>query len=84
MTLISNGVFVIRSVFRYTCRMDPTIRNNIHPGLVVAIVRKEDQKTGKGTQGVVKDILTNIPVHPRGIKVRLETGEVGRVQYIFA
>lgn len=64
--------------------MDPTIRKNIHPGLAVVIVLKADQKTGKGTQGFVQDILTNIPVHPRGIKVRLETGEVGRVQYIFS
>lgn len=62
--------------------MDNTLRKNIHPGLGVVIILKEDQKTGKGTQGYVKDILTNIPVHPRGIKVRLETGEVGRVQYI--
>lgn len=62
--------------------MDGTIRRNIHPGLLVVIVQKEDQKTGKGTQGIVQDILTSIPVHPRGIKVRLETGEVGRVQFI--
>lgn len=61
---------------------DHTIRKNIHPGLKVAIVQKEDQKTGKATYGIVKDILTSIPVHPQGIKVRLETGEVGRVQYI--
>ncbi len=61
---------------------DPTIRKNIRPGLIVAIVQKEDQKSGKGTQGVVKDILTSIPAHPRGIKVRLDTGEVGRVQWI--
>lgn len=63
--------------------MDGTIRKDIRPGLAVVIVLKEDQKTGKGTQGIVKDILTSAPVHPRGIKVRLETGEVGRVQYIF-
>ena len=62
--------------------MDPTIRKNIRPGLLVAIVQKEDQKTGKGTQGIVQNILTSIPVHPRGIKVRLDTGEVGRVQWI--
>lgn len=62
--------------------LDNTLRANIRPGLAVVIVLKEDQKTGKGTQGFVKDILTNIPVHPRGIKVRLESGEVGRVQYI--
>jgi uncharacterized repeat protein (TIGR03833 family) len=61
---------------------DNTLRKNIYPGLPVVIVLKEDQKTGKGTQGFVKDILTNISIHPRGIKVRLETGEVGRVQYI--
>lgn len=62
--------------------MDGTIRNNIKPGLVVVIVKKEDQKTGKMTQGIVQDILTSAPVHPRGIKVRLDTGEVGRVQAI--
>jgi uncharacterized repeat protein (TIGR03833 family) len=62
--------------------MDGTIRKDIHPGLPVVIVLKEDQKTGKGTQGIVKDILTSKAVHPRGIKVRLESGEVGRVQYI--
>ena len=61
---------------------DGTIRRNIRPGLVVVIVKKEDQKTGKMTQGIVQDILTNISVHPRGIKVRLDSGEVGRVQYI--
>lgn len=61
---------------------DHTIRNNIHPGLAVAIVKKEHQKTGEVTYGVVQQLLTSAPVHPRGIKVRLETGEVGRVQYI--
>lgn len=61
---------------------DHTLRRNIRPGLRVAIVQKEDQKTGKATYGVVKELLTNIAVHPQGIKVRLETGEVGRVQYI--
>ncbi len=62
--------------------MDGTIRANIYPGLAVVIVKKEDQGSGKGTQGIVHDILTSAPVHPRGIKVRLESGEVGRVQYI--
>jgi uncharacterized repeat protein (TIGR03833 family) len=57
-------------------------RGNIFPGLRVAIVQKQDQRTEKLTEGVVKDILTNSPTHPRGIKVRLETGEVGRVQVI--
>ena len=46
------------------------------------IVLKEDQRTGKRTRGVVKDILTKSPQHPHGIKVRLETGEVGRVKEI--
>ncbi|MCR4279024.1 MAG: YwbE family protein [bacterium] len=62
--------------------MDGTTRKDIHPGSYVVIVQKADQKTGRGTQGIVKDILTSIAVHPRGIKVRLETGEVGRVQFI--
>jgi uncharacterized repeat protein (TIGR03833 family) len=62
--------------------MDGTIRKNIYPGLAVIIVKKEHQPLGLGTQGIVKEILTNAAVHPRGIKVRLESGEVGRVQYI--
>ncbi len=62
--------------------MDGTIRKDIHPGLRVAIVQKEDQRSGKATYGVVSEILTSAPVHPNGIKVRLETGEVGRVRYI--
>ena len=62
--------------------MDGTIRKDITPGLMVAIVQKQDQPTGKLTQGFVKDLLTSAPMHSRGIKVRLETGEIGRVQYI--
>jgi uncharacterized repeat protein (TIGR03833 family) len=62
--------------------MDGTIRRDIRPGLVVVIVKKEDQKSGKMTQGIVQDILTSAAIHPRGIKVRLESGEVGRVQAI--
>ena len=46
------------------------------------IVQKHDQRTGKMTEGVVRDILTSSPIHPHGIKVRLETGEVGRVQQV--
>lgn len=57
-------------------------RKDIRPGLEVEIVTKQDQRTGKRTRGTVKDILTNSPTHPHGIKVRLETGEVGRVQEI--
>lgn len=62
--------------------MDETRRADIKPGLRVSIVMKQDQKTGKLTEGVVKDILTNSPTHPHGIKVRLQTGEVGRVKKI--
>jgi len=62
--------------------MDGTVRKDIKLGSVVVIVKKEDQKTGKLTQGMVQDILTSAAVHPRGIKVRLDTGEVGRVQFI--
>ncbi len=57
-------------------------RKDIKPGLTVDIVLKEDQRSGKLTRGVVKNILTNSMNHPHGIKVRLETGEVGRVQAI--
>ena len=58
------------------------IRANIRPGLKLKIVLKKDQTTGILTEGVVKDILTNSAIHPRGIKVRLESGQVGRVQDI--
>lgn len=58
-------------------------RLDIIPGLRVAIVQKQDQGTGVLTEGIVQDILTNSPSHPHGIKVRLETGEVGRVQEIY-
>lgn len=57
-------------------------RSNIKKGVKVQIVLKEDQRTGKLTEGVVKDILTNSANHPHGIKVRLESGEVGRVKEI--
>ena len=62
--------------------MDGTIRANISLGLHVAIVLKKDQKTGKLTTGVVQRILTNSRTHPHGIKVRLESGEIGRVKEI--
>lgn len=62
--------------------MNGTIRANIRPGLEVLIVLKKDQSTGKLTKGIVKDILTNSPSHPHGIKVRLAGGEIGRVQEI--
>lgn len=62
--------------------MDPKKRFDVKVGLKVNIVLKADQRTGKLTQGVVKDILTNSPTHPYGIKVRLQNGDVGRVQQI--
>jgi uncharacterized repeat protein (TIGR03833 family) len=57
-------------------------RSDIRSGLSVRIVLKADQRTGKLTEGIVKDILTNSPTHPHGIKVRLVSGEVGRVKEI--
>ncbi|APR80408.1 Hypothetical protein A7982_05755 [Minicystis rosea] len=61
-----------------------TRRSQIRRGLRVAIVQKADQETGALTEGVVRDILTSSPEHPRGIKVRLESGEVGRVRRILS
>ncbi|MGL4946763.1 MAG: YwbE family protein [Cetobacterium sp.] len=57
-------------------------RANIKVGIKVKVVKKEDQRTGKLTEGVVKDILTNSANHPHGIKVRLIDGTVGRVSEI--
>lgn len=57
-------------------------RSNIKYGLDVGVVLKEDQTTGRLTYGKVQKILTNSPTHPHGIKVRLNTGEVGRVKEI--
>jgi len=62
--------------------MDGTRRADIRKGLNVAIVLKKDQRTGALTKGIVKDILTSSPTHPHGIKVRLESGDVGRVKEI--
>lgn len=61
---------------------DPKNRSDIRPGLTVDVVLKADQRTGKKTRGVVRDILTNSPTHPHGIKVRLADGQVGRVCHI--
>ncbi|MDD2983585.1 MAG: YwbE family protein [Crocinitomicaceae bacterium] len=62
--------------------MDGTNRKNIQIGSDVKIVLKEDQRTGYLTEGTVATILTKSPNHPHGIKVRLETGEVGRVKEV--
>ncbi len=61
---------------------DPNLRSSIKPGMAVLIVLKQDQPTGKLTRGVVRDILTNSSRHPHGIKVRLQSGQVGRVKQI--
>jgi uncharacterized repeat protein (TIGR03833 family) len=63
--------------------MDGKNRKDIKPGIKVAIVLKNDQRTGKLTEGIVKDILTSSATHPHGIKVRLAGGEVGRVKIIY-
>ena len=62
--------------------MNGQTRSNIKPGQTVFIVLKKDQRTGKLTKGIVKDILTKSPNHPHGIKVRLQDGQVGRVKVI--
>lgn len=62
--------------------MNGTQRSDVKPGLRVKIVLKQDQRSGALTEGIVKDLLTNSPSHPHGIKVRLEDGQVGRVKEI--
>lgn len=62
--------------------MSGDLRKNIKPGLKVMVVQKQDQRSGQLTEGIVKDILTKSPSHPHGIKVRLESGIVGRVKEI--
>lgn len=62
--------------------MNGTQRNNIKKGSTVSVVQKHHQRSGELTEGIVKDLLTNSPNHPHGIKVRLESGIVGRVKQI--
>jgi len=62
--------------------MDGKTRAHIKPGMLVNIILKKDQRTGELTEGVVKNILTSAPYHHRGIKVRLEDGQIGRVAEI--
>ena len=62
--------------------MDGTIRANIKPGMLVNIILKKDQRSGLLTEGIVKDLLTSAAKHHRGIKVRLEDGQIGRVHKI--
>ena len=58
-------------------------RDQIRPGVRVSIVQKQDQRSGKRTEGIVKNILTRSATHPHGIKVRLENGVVGRVKEVY-
>jgi len=63
--------------------MEGNLRKDIKIGLKVAIILKKDQRSGNLTEGVVKDILTKSPNHPHGIKVRLESGQIGRVAKVY-
>ena len=65
-------------------KLNGTKRGDVKPGLRVLIVLKKDQRSGKLTEGIVKDVLTNSPNHPHGIKVRLKSGDIGRVQEIIS
>jgi uncharacterized repeat protein (TIGR03833 family) len=73
---------IFRAAERQQKDMNGQNRKDIKPGLEVEIVMKQDQRTGKRTRGVVRDVLTKSAQHPHGIKVRLESGEVGRVQQV--
>lgn len=64
--------------------MNGNSRLSLRVGMTVLVVQKQDQRTGKLTKGIIKEILTKSPNHPHGIKVRLESGQVGRVKEIFA
>jgi len=82
---VSRYIIIVKSLtneWRYTILNTGSKRSNIHLGDTVDIIQKMDQRSRKLTRGVVKDILTNSPNHPHGIKVRLQTGQVGRVQAI--
>ena len=69
--------------FQRVWDMDGKNRADIRPGAHVRIIQKQDQRSGKLTEGIVLHILTNSPTHPHGIKVRLTNGVVGRVKEIF-
>jgi len=63
-------------------RITGSVRKNIQIGSEVEIVQKHHQRSGELTEGVVKRLLTKSPQHPHGIKVQLDTGEIGRVKYV--
>lgn len=73
------GQWIIFACLLKIFKMNGQYRKEIYPGLEVAIILKKDQRSGKLTYGIVKDILTSAAYHSRGIKVRLEDGQVGRV-----
>lgn len=73
---------ILNEINNLVLEFEHTIRTNIKPGMVVDIVLKKDQRTGKLTRGVVKKVLSPGSNHPRGIKVMLTNGQVGRVQQI--
>jgi len=77
-----NGGKAIQKVRKKNNTMDGTIRKDIKVGAKVLVVQKQDQRSGKLTEGVVQKLLTNSQIHPRGIKVMLEGGIVGRVKEI--
>jgi uncharacterized repeat protein (TIGR03833 family) len=84
---VRGAFFILSGIFcsftlKIFKKMDGRKRSDVKPGLLVNIVQKHHQRTGELTEGIVKNLLTNSPNHPHGIKVRLETGEVGRVQEI--
>jgi uncharacterized repeat protein (TIGR03833 family) len=60
--------------------MNGILRTDVKPGMRVQVVQKQDQRSGRLTEGIVKDVLTKSAAHPHGIKVRLESGIVGRVK----
>ena len=78
--ILSNRLVVMRIVNK--TEMEGTRRNDIKPGLTVMVELTEDKRTGKLTGGRVMEVLTSSPVHPHGIKVRLDNGLVGRVKQI--
>lgn len=78
----SNYLILFRNLAEINVKMEGKSRNEVKVGSEVGIVLKEDQRTGEITEGIVQDILTNSSFHPHGIKVRLTTGEVGRVKLI--
>jgi uncharacterized repeat protein (TIGR03833 family) len=80
--LFKNQLIFIAADRSINIIMNGQKRSDIRPGIRVKIVLKEDQKSGKLREGIVKDILTNSVTHPHGIKVRLTSGEVGRVKEI--